>query len=66
MNIFKDKYNYKNRKLELCLEGNENNNVEIEDFKHMYRLVQELLQIAMNNNNKIDKTKNDNDYNIHN
>ena len=25
MNIFKDKYNCKNRKLELCLDGNENN-----------------------------------------
>ena len=49
MNIFKDKYNCKNRKLEICLDGNENNIVEVEDFRHMYRLVQELLKIAMNN-----------------
>ena len=26
----------------------------MEDFRHMYRLVQELLKIAMNNNNEMD------------
>ena len=58
------KYNCKNRKLEICLDGNENNIVEIEDFRHMYRLVQELLKIAMNNSqneneNVIKKNKED-------
>ena len=62
MNILKDKYNCKNRKLELCLDGNENNYVEVEDFKHMYRLVQELLKIAMNNS----QNENDNDINSNN
>jgi intron-binding protein aquarius len=58
MSILKDKYNCKNRKLELCIEGNENKVVEVGDFMHMYRLVQELLKIAMNNSendkNKVD------------
>ena len=63
MNIFKEKYNCKSRKLEICLDGNENNIVEVEDFKHMYRLVQELLKIAMNNsqnesNESIEKQNN--------
>jgi superfamily I DNA and/or RNA helicase len=67
MNILKDNYNCKNRKLELCLDGNENNYVEVEDFKHMYRLVQELLKIAMNNNqNENDNDKNNNNANIEN
>jgi intron-binding protein aquarius len=57
MNIFKDKYNYKNRKLELYLDGNENNIVEIDDFRHMYRLVQELIKIAMNNTKNEENTK---------
>ena len=57
MNIFKDKYNYKNRKLELYLDGNENNIVEVDDFRHMYRLVQELLKIAMNNTKNEENTK---------
>ena len=61
MEILKEKYNYKNRKLELCLDGNENNFVEVEDFRHMYRLVQELLKIAMNNNqNEINDNENGN------
>ena len=67
MNIFKDKYNSKNRKLELCIDGNENNIVEVEDFRHMYRLVQELLKIAMNNSeneNNNEKNKNKEDINI--
>ena len=64
MNIFKDKYNYKNRKLELCLDGNENNIVEVEDFKHMYRLVQELLKIAMNNSQKENENNNNNETKI--
>lgn len=55
MNIFKDKY--KNRKLELYLDGNENNIVEVDDFRHMYRLVQELLKIAMNNAKNEENTK---------
>ena len=55
MNIFKDKY--KNRKLELYLDANENNIVEVDDFRHMYRLVQELLKIAMNNAKNEENTK---------
>ena len=68
MKIFKEKYNCKNRKLELCIDGNENNIVEVEDFKHMYRLVQELLKIAMNNsqneneNNKINENNDNNNH----
>ena len=58
MSILRDKYNYKNRKLELCIEGNENKVVEVGDFMHMYRLVQELLKIAMNNSEN-DKNKED-------
>ena len=60
MEILKEKYNYKNRKLELCLDGNENNILEVEDFRHMYRLVQELLKIAMNNS----QNENNNNNNI--
>ena len=60
MSILKDKYNCKNRKLEICLEGNENRVVEVEDFRHMYRLVQELLKIAMiNSENENNENKNE-------
>ena len=38
------------------MESNNKQNIIIEDFRHMYRLVQELLKIAMNNNqNEMDK-----------
>ena len=50
--VLKNRYNYKSKKLEICLEGNNKEDIEVEDFKHMYRLVQELLKIAMNNNEK--------------
>ena len=48
--VLKNKYNYKSKKLEIILEGKKKEEIEIEDFKHMFRLVQELLKIAMNNN----------------
>ena len=49
-NDLKNKFNYKSKKLEICLEGKKKEDIQIEDFKHMYRLVQELLKIAMDNN----------------
>ena len=46
------------------MESNNKQNIIIEDFRHMYRLVQELLKIAMNNNqneiNENDKEKEEN------
>ena len=62
--VLKKKFNYKSKKLEICLESNNKQNIAIEDFRHMYRLVQELLKIAMNNNqneiNENDKEKEEN------
>ena len=49
-NVLKDKFNFKSKKLEICLEGKKKEDIVIEDFKHMYRLDQELLKIAMDNN----------------
>jgi len=49
-NVLKDKFNFKSKKLEICLEGKKKEDIVIEDFKHMYRLGQELLKIAMDNN----------------
>ena len=63
--VLKNKYNYKTKKLEICLESNNKQNIIIEDFRHMYRLVQELLKIAMNNNqNEMDKNDEEKEKNI--
>ena len=57
--ILKKGYNYKSKKLEICLEGNKKD-IEVEDFRHMYRLVQELLKIAViNNENNNNDEKNE-------
>ena len=48
-NVLKNKFNFKSKKLEICLEGKKKEDIIIEDFKHMYRLDQELLKIAMDN-----------------
>ena len=69
-NVLKNKFNFKSKKLEICLEGNKKEDIQIEDFRHMFRLVQELLKIAMENNdtneisNKDDDNDNDNDKEI--
>ena len=44
------KMNTNNFVFEICLEGKKKEDIVIEDFKHMYRLDQELLKIAMDNN----------------
>ena len=47
------------------MESNNKQNIIIEDFRHMYRLVQELLKIAMNNNqNEMDKNDEEKEKNI--
>ena len=54
--VLKNRYNYKIKKLEICLEGNKKD-IEVEDFRHMYRLVQELLKIAVINNDNQNEIK---------
>ena len=56
--VLKKGYNYKSKKLEICLEGNKKD-IEVEDFRHMYRLVQELLKIAVINNDNNNEEQNE-------
>ena len=56
--VLKNGYNYKSKKLEICLEGNKKD-IEVEDFRHMYRLVQELLKIAVINNDNNNEEQNE-------
>ena len=51
--ILREKYNYKSRKLEICLEGKKKEEIQVDDFRHMYRLVQELLKLAIKKENDV-------------